>query len=159
MTNRKALSSAAEAAPLPQQLNLEVRRFLADAILFNTQVAEKLGMNNTDMQCLHLLQLNGGAMTPGELGRCCGLSSGGVTVVLDRLEKAGYVTREPNPGDRRSVIVRPVPAALRRLEAIYRDKGEELAQVLARYGQRELRLILDFFRSANRYGQDPAKTA
>lgn len=159
MTIRKAVSSAAEEAQLPLQLNLEVRRFIAGAILFNTQVAEKLGMNNTDMQCLHLLQLNGGAMTPGELGRCCGLSSGGVTVVLDRLEKAGYVTREPNPRDRRSVIVRPVAAAMRKLENIYRDKGEALAEVLSRHPPRELRLILDFFRGVNTYGQDPADGA
>lgn len=148
MTNRKAASSA-DPMPLPLQLSLEVRRFLAGAILFNTRVAEQLGMNATDMQCLHLLELNGSAMTPGELGRCCGLSSGGVTVVLDRLEKAGYITREPNPRDRRSVIVRPVPAAMRKLETIYRAKGEGLAQLLSRYGQEELHLILDFFRSAN----------
>lgn len=149
--------SSADAVPLPLQLNLEVRRFIANAILFNTQVAEALGMNATDMQCLHLIQLAGGTMTPGELGRAAGLSSGGVTLVLDRLEKAGYARREPNPNDRRSVIVRPVEAALRKLEPIYRDKAENLAQVLSRYDERQLRLILDFFQATNRQeaGQEP----
>ena len=154
MTNRKAVSSA-EAPPLPLQLQLEVRRFLANGILFNTRVAEALGMNTTDMQCLHLIQLAGGAMTPGELGRAAGLSSGGVTLVLDRLEQAGYARREPNPNDRRSVVVRPVEAALRKLEPIYRGKAEGLAQVLARYDARQLRLILDFFRAANSREAEP----
>ena len=152
MTNRKAASSAAGAA-LFEPLALEVRRFIAGAILFNQTVAEQLGMNATDMQCLHLLVLNGGAMKPGELGRCCGLSSGGVTVVLDRLEKAGYIRREANPLDRRSVIVRPQPEPMRKLEAIYRSKGEGLARVMARYDAQQLQLLLDFFKSANAAGE------
>jgi DNA-binding MarR family transcriptional regulator len=34
------------------------------------------------------------------------LSSGGTTARLDRLEKAGLVTRVPSPTDRRGVLVR-----------------------------------------------------
>jgi MarR family transcriptional regulator, organic hydroperoxide resistance regulator len=148
MPKRNNLSRP-EAAALFESLALEVRRFIAGAILFNHKVAEQLGMNATDLQCLHLLLLNGSAMKPGELGRRCGLSSGGVTVVLDRLEKAGYVRREDNPDDRRSVIVRPLMGPIRKLEAIYRSKGEGLARVMARYQARELQLILDFFKTAN----------
>jgi len=157
MTSRRAASSA-DTTPLPLLLNLAVRRFIAGAILFNQQVAEQLGMNATDMQCLHLIQLGGGALTPGQLGRAAGLSSGGVTLVLDRLERAGYIRREPNPDDRRSIIARPVEGALRRLEPIYRDKAEGLARVLTRYDQRQLRLILDFFDAVNgdQTGTEPA---
>jgi len=142
-------ASSANRAALFESLSTEVRRFIAGAIVFNQKVAEQLGMNATDMQCLHLLLLNGSAMKPGELARCCGLSSGGMTVVLDRLEKAGYIRREANPHDRRSVIVRPVPKPIANLEAIYRRKGEGLGRVMARYQVRELRLMLDFFRNAN----------
>ena len=148
MLKKKSASSADDAA-LFESLGMEVRRFIAGTILFNQKVAEQLGMNASDMQCLHMLLLNGSAMKPGELGRCCGLSSGGVTVVLDRLQKAGYIRRDANPNDRRSVIVRPQPGPLRKLEAIYRSKGEGLARVLARYEAREMQLILDFFRTAH----------
>jgi DNA-binding MarR family transcriptional regulator len=148
MLKPKTASRPAEAA-LFESLGIEVRRFIAGAILFNQKVAEQLGMNATDMQCLHMLLLNGSAMRPSELGRCCGLSSGGVTVVLDRLEKAGYIRREDNPEDRRSVIVRPVLGPIRKLEAIYRSKGEGLARVMAHYQAGELKLILEFFRRAN----------
>jgi DNA-binding MarR family transcriptional regulator len=146
---KKKLASSADAAALFESLGLEVRRFIAGAILFNHKIAEQLDMNASDLQCLHMLLLNGSAMKPGELGRSCGLSSGGVTVVLDRLEKAGYIRRDANPDDRRSVIVRPEPGPVRKLEAIYRSKGEGLARLMARHQARELQLILDSFRTAN----------
>ncbi|MGB6160690.1 MAG: MarR family transcriptional regulator, partial [Acidobacteriaceae bacterium] len=81
-----------------------VRLFIAGSSLFSQRVSEKLGLHPTDMQFLNLLELLG-PMTPGFLAQCSGLSSGGVTVVLDRLEKAGYVRRSANPSDRRSVLV------------------------------------------------------
>ena len=98
------------------QLEREVRRMLAGAILFNQKVAEELKLNVTDLQCLNLLDLQG-ELTPGELARCCGLTTGGATVVLDRLEKAGYLRREANPRDRRSLLIRPVEARVRKLQA------------------------------------------
>src|SRR4051812_27445928 len=133
--------SSRNRAELLQALNKGVRKFLAGAILFNQQVAEEVGLNATDLQCLHLMELEGPA-TPGQLAVWSGLTTGGVTVVLDRLEKAGYVKRAPNPKDRRSSIVHPVRAAVRKLEALYRLKGELLLAVLQEYDERELRLIL-----------------
>jgi DNA-binding MarR family transcriptional regulator len=133
---------------LMELLNGEVRRFIAGAIFFNLKVAGEVGLNGTDMQCLNLLELQGAA-TPGELARWAYLTTGGVTVLLDRLEKAGYVRRESNPHDRRSSIVRPVPAKFQRLYTHYRSKGEALMQVLSAYKEGELQLILDFFKRVN----------
>jgi MarR family transcriptional regulator, organic hydroperoxide resistance regulator len=140
--------SSAKTQELMQSLNGEVRRFIAAAILFNLKVADEVGLNGTDMQCLNLLQLQGSA-TPGEFARWAYLSTGGVTVVLDRLEKAGYIRREPNPRDRRSSIVRPVLAKFRKLQPHYRSKGEALAQALSAYSEDELKLIQDFFHRVN----------
>jgi hypothetical protein len=53
-----------------------------------------------------LLQLNGPA-TAGWLAEMTGLTTGAVTGMIDRLERAGYVRREPDPHDRRRVIVTP----------------------------------------------------
>jgi MarR family transcriptional regulator, organic hydroperoxide resistance regulator len=141
--SKPSSASTAQRADLLQRLEQGVRRMLAGAIIFNQQVAESIGVNATDLQCLNLLELQG-ALTPGELARCCGLTTGGVTVVLDRLEKGGYVRREANPRDRRSLLVRPVPASMRKLHKIYRSKGAALAEALAPYNDRELELILDF---------------
>jgi DNA-binding MarR family transcriptional regulator len=135
--------SSRERSELLQRLEQGVRKMLAGAIIFNQKVADSVGLNATDLQCLNLLELQG-SLTPGELARCCGLTTGGVTVVLDRLEKAGYIRREANPRDRRSLLIRPVPARLRKLQTIYRSKSQSLAGALAPYSERQLELILDF---------------
>lgn len=138
---------------LLQALEEEVRRFLAAGILFNERVAAELGLNGTDLQCLNLLELEGSA-TPGDIARWSGLTTGGVTVAVDRLEKAGYVQRQPNPADRRSTIVRPVKARFAPLHAIYKSKGELLAGVLSGFDQRQLELILGFFRKTRQAEPD-----
>jgi MarR family transcriptional regulator, organic hydroperoxide resistance regulator len=140
---KRESASTSRRADLLQLLEQGVRRMLAGAIIFNQQVADSVGLNATDLQCLNLLELQD-ALTPGDLARCCGLTTGGVTVVLDRLEKAGYIRREANPRDRRSLLIRPVPAKLRRLHKIYQSKSQSLAKALGPYTDRELELILDF---------------
>ncbi len=131
----------------------EVRRFLAAGILFNEKVAAELGLNGTDLQFLNLLELQGSA-TPGDLARWSGLTTGGVTVAVDRLEKAGYVKRQPNPKDRRSTIIRPVPARLLELYLIYKSKGELVVSVLSEFSDRELEVIRRFLKRTN--GAEPA---
>jgi DNA-binding MarR family transcriptional regulator len=127
---------------------LEVRRFLAAGILFNEKVAAELGSNGTDLQLLNLLELQGSA-TPGDLARWSSLTTGGVTVAVDRLEKAGYVKREPNPKDRRSSIIRPVPKRLLELYLIYKSKGDVVVNVLSDFNGRELETIMRFLKKAN----------
>jgi DNA-binding MarR family transcriptional regulator len=82
------------------------------------------------------------------------LTTGGVTVLLNRLEKANCVRRESNPQDRRNSIVRPVPAKFRKLYALYQLKGQALAQALSASNEHKLELILDFFTRVNRGGAE-----
>jgi len=133
---------------LTERLERAVRQSIASAILFNQKVADDAGINLRDLQVLHLLQLRGPS-TPRDLARWACITTGGMTVVLDRLEKGGYARREPNPADRRSSIVHLIPESLRQLEGVYRAKGAQLAGVMAQYGDRELRLFIEFFARVN----------
>jgi MarR family transcriptional regulator, organic hydroperoxide resistance regulator len=132
----------------PEDLILQIRHFIARAILNNQKVAERVGLHVTDLQCVNILDLLG-PLRPGELAEMTGLTTGGVTVVLDRLEKARYIRREPNPNDRRSVFVHVVPARLRKLEAHYRVIQERLGDLLAGFSEAELATILKFFKATN----------
>ncbi len=125
-----------------------VRLFIAGSSLFSQRVSGKLGLHPTDMQFLNLLELLG-PMTPGFLAQCSGLSSGGVTVVLDRLEKAGYVRRSANPSDRRSVLVGIVPARQKKVTSNYDSVQKQFEQVLTGFSDQELETILRFFSTAN----------
>ena len=80
--------------------------FAAQAIVYNLLASEALGLAPVDLVCMCLLQLHGPA-TPGWLAEMTGLSTGAVTGVVDRLERASYVTRARDPQDRRRVIVGP----------------------------------------------------
>jgi DNA-binding MarR family transcriptional regulator len=140
--------STRKRSELIQAMVQEVRRFLASGILFNEKVAAELGLNGTDLQLLNLLELQGSA-TPGDLARWSSLTTGGVTVAVDRLEKAGFVKREPNPKDRRSNIIRPVPKRLLDLYLIYKSKGELVVNVLSGFNDRELKTIMNFLKKAN----------
>lgn len=123
---------------------LEIRNFIASSIFFNAQAAEKVGLGLTDMQMLHVLQLNGPS-TPSRLATATGLSSGGVTVALDRLEKAGFIRREPNPADRRSLLIHLLPARLAKLAAIYEGIEAATRRQLATLAPRDLEAVIRFF--------------
>jgi len=138
--------------PRPELFRLlirEIRLFIAGAILFNQGVADQLGVNATDHQLLNLLDLLGSA-TPGRLAQLTGLTTGGITVVLDRLEAAKYLRRERNPKDRRSWIIRPNPARMRNVFALYKPVDEGMDRLAGQYSNEELGVVLDFFAQANR---------
>jgi hypothetical protein len=60
-------------ATTADRIVLEIRKFIAAAIFFNTQAAEKVGIGLTDLQMLHMLQLYGPS-TPRRLALWTGLS-------------------------------------------------------------------------------------
>jgi DNA-binding MarR family transcriptional regulator len=123
---------------------IEIRKFIASSIFFNAQAAEKASLGLTDMQMLHILQLYGPA-TPGRLATGTGLSSGGVTVALDRLEKGGFIRREPNPADRRSLLIHLVPARLIHVAAMYEGVEAGTRRQLATLSPRDLEAVIRFF--------------
>jgi DNA-binding MarR family transcriptional regulator len=125
-----------------------LREFIAGSIMYNQQVADRVGLRLTDMQCINVLDLMGPS-TPGELARSTGLTTGGVTVMLDRLEKGGYVKRVPNPRDRRSVLVRLNPTKLKKMRAFYGEINERMVALLDETPDRELRSVVDLFSRMN----------
>lgn len=136
-------------ARLAESLIRELREFIAGAILNNQRVADRLGINYTDQQVLNLVDLLSDAK-PGDLARLTGLTTGGVTMSLDRLEKAGYVRRERNPDDRRSVIIRMAPERRRKILEQHQTANQIMGKIFAAYGEKDLELILDFFTRTNR---------
>ena len=136
--------SSIERAKLIQSLDREIRHFIVRSLLFNQKVADEVGLNATDLQCLHIVELLDGA-TPSQIAKQTNLTTGGVTVMLDRLEKSGYIKREPNPDDRRSIIVRAQEERLQKLYTIYKSKQEMIEDILSHKKDEELETITNFF--------------
>jgi DNA-binding MarR family transcriptional regulator len=133
--------------PSPERVaavEMAVRNLIANAILFNHQVAQRVGLGASDAQFMHLLQLHG-PLTPGRLAELSGLTTGTVTGVLDRLEAAGFVRRERNESDRRKVIVKLNEEQLwSAMAPLYAGQAESLAAVAGAYDGEQLEVIADF---------------
>lgn len=125
-------------------VEMAVRNLIANAILFNHQVAQRVGLGASDAQFMHLLQLHG-PLTPGRLAELSGLTTGTVTGVLDRLEATGFVRRERDESDRRKVIAKLNEERLwSAMAPLYAGQAESLAAVAGAYDAEQLEVIADF---------------
>jgi DNA-binding MarR family transcriptional regulator len=123
---------------------LAVRRTGSVIQLLGAASAERIGINVTDLNCLNILALDG-RMTAGDLARRTGLTTASITGVLDRLEEAGFVRRERDPGDRRRVLVRLDAArGMRDVAPVFAPVVAAWRAVAAQYTDDELRLLLAF---------------
>jgi DNA-binding MarR family transcriptional regulator len=142
------MSTGKRRAELQQSMFRELRRMVANSVLFNQRTADALKINPTDLQFINLLDIDG-PLTPGRLAELTKLTTGGVTVVLDRLEKAGIVRRAPNPNDRRSSLVSVLPKFLRSAAGAYAGMTEATNALLAQFNDRELATVVRFLQKAN----------
>jgi DNA-binding MarR family transcriptional regulator len=71
---------------------------------------QRFGINRTDLRALDLIG-QAGVTSPTALAVALGMSTGATSAVLDRLERAGYASRAPDPGHRRRTLVRQTPRA------------------------------------------------
>ena len=116
--------------------------------LFSQAVGERVGMHQTDIETMDLLNTLG-PMTAGELAARAGLTSGATTRLIDRLERAGYVRRRHDPADRRRVIVESVAENLGEIGELFRPLAEGMMQLWSTYSDEELDVIIDFVRRSN----------
>ncbi|MCV7065667.1 MarR family transcriptional regulator [Mycolicibacterium farcinogenes] len=110
------------------------------------EVVRVLGVNQTDRRALELVLLaDEKTMTPGLLADRLGLTAAGTTIVLNRLENLGYVSRSLDPTDRRRVIVVATDLAARRISELVSPLLDEGGKMLVRhYSAAEIALIAEF---------------
>jgi DNA-binding MarR family transcriptional regulator len=114
---------------------------------YEEALAERLGLNATDLRCLELT-IGEPGLTAGRLADLSRLTTGAVTGVLDRLENAGFVDRRPDPDDRRSVTIHPSPARAAELRKAGEPLEKAIRALLARSGAGEREAIGRFLDAA-----------
>lgn len=125
------------------RLTTMLRRMGAASALHSQAVAKRVGLSSVDLECLDMILL-AGPVTAGQIMEHTKLTSGAVTGLIDRLAKKGYVERAADPHDRRKVIVRIVPAAIRPLQQQFAPMAERSAALMRQYSPEELELIAGF---------------
>ncbi len=136
--------------PRPTKIDLVIRTNVAargygiQMTMYRNLIFGKLGVNATDMECLGFLLYKRSA-SPSELAKYTGLTSGATTAMLDRLEKAGFIERRPNPDDRRGTLVVLAKSGAERVAAWFAPVGKAQDVFISSYSEKELALIAEFF--------------
>lgn len=99
------------AGPGPNDIAASLQRFGLARDRMNALLATAAGISVTDLDALEHLEADG-PLTQRELGDRLALTSGAITMLVDRLEAAGWVRRRPHPTDRRYLLVELTAQAL-----------------------------------------------
>ncbi|MEU8825846.1 MarR family transcriptional regulator [Streptomyces sp. NPDC048636] len=120
------------------------------AVLINQTIAAQAGVNQTDLQCLNLLTLQG-QLSPSQLAQALAMTRGGaVTAMIDRLEKAGYVRRVRGHKDRRQVLIEIVQGTeTNALMEHYLPLRDIFDHVTAQYDPDELDFLAEYIERNN----------
>jgi DNA-binding MarR family transcriptional regulator len=120
------------------------REVSARTILMHQAIAEKVGVSVTELKCLDYVS-RGTPVTAGRLAEITGLTTGAITAMIDRLERAGLVRRERSGDDRRKVFIQPAEDAFGQLfDEIYGPLSRAAAELAGQYSEPELKLIYEY---------------
>jgi DNA-binding MarR family transcriptional regulator len=125
-------------------LNTAMREASGQGVMYSQAVAQRLGINSTDLECLDHIVLRG-PLTAGALAGATGLTTGAITGVIDRLERAGFARRERDPEDRRKISVAAEPVVFERIAPLFEPMQRAALAAVGPYSDDELALLLDFF--------------
>ncbi|MFD9894628.1 MarR family winged helix-turn-helix transcriptional regulator [Amycolatopsis sp. NPDC059027] len=114
------------------------------AVIRHARIAEQMGLASSDHKALDLVSQAPGPLTAGRIAELTGLSTGAVTGVIDRLEKAGLVRRVRDPEDRRKVLVEVVPNAMAKFAPLFESAADALERILAGFSPEERKVVERF---------------
>ena len=141
---------------LEKRTLMAVRDYGVNLTQFRNAMSERAGLNVSDMECLRLL-FQKGIATPSELARHTGLTSGATTAMLDRLEKAGFIERRPNPDDRRGTLITPAKSGAEKAASWFEAARKAQAELVSSYSENELEIIADAFERFAKLWDDERK--
>lgn len=108
-------------------------------------LAERAGINHTDLMCLFFVRSSDGRATPKAISQHLGLTTGATAIMLNRLEAARFIERHPHPTDRRGVLITLGPATEESGLLQLRDYVLRMnQQVIASYSEDELAIVRRF---------------
>jgi DNA-binding MarR family transcriptional regulator len=130
-------------AALMRELENAIRRSSGQGVIFGQAVANRAGISSSDLECMDFLVMEG-RVTAGRLAELTGLTTGAITGVVDRLEKAGFVKRERDESDRRKVFITTIPANTAKIGTLYEKLQRAVMKDWMSYSDEELLLLLRF---------------
>jgi DNA-binding MarR family transcriptional regulator len=134
---------SSERDQLLQQLSSVVRRNQRATDAVDEAAQGLMGINRSDGRALDFLDQRG-RVTAGELAREMALTTGAITAVIDRLERAGYARRVADPEDRRRVLVEITDRARELSWELFGPLAKAAGPLLEGYDDDQLRMLIEF---------------
>lgn len=135
-------------ATLAEDIAGQLRVMSTHAVVRSQLIADRLGISVTDLESLEVLAREG-RMTAGRLAHAMGLTTGAITGLVDRLERAGYVTRNADPADRRKVLIElNMKEVSRAVFPLYAGLARSVGDYLGTLTVEQLKVIAKFLGAA-----------
>lgn len=119
-------------------------------VLHTNAVASRIGLSATEFEAIDIITRYQ-PITAGKLADCCGLTTGAITGLVDRLERAGFVQRERDSEDRRRVYIKPIENAERnqKVRELYEPIAQAFRTLTAQYTPEQAQLLIDIHTQLN----------
>lgn len=128
---------------LIREVRAALRRLTTEIDGVDQRAASRFGISRTDLRCIDVLR-TAGPLTASHLADAVGLTSGGLSIALERLERLGYIKRHQHPDDRRKVIVQATDAVKPLEIEVFGALGKRMAAIIGSYDDQQLALIKDY---------------
>jgi DNA-binding MarR family transcriptional regulator len=115
-------------APDGAELQRLIRNLRIELGILNDKVAGAVGLNPRDLDILDVIDRDG-PCTPKYLSNRTDIQAATLTGMLARLEADGWITRSPDPADRRSARLTST-GRFAELRAIYAGADARMAQIM-----------------------------
>jgi DNA-binding MarR family transcriptional regulator len=110
----------------------------------NMTLARKVGLSTNDLAAMEHLFAGDPDLGPVELGQRLGMRSASATAMVDRLEQAGHIERQPHPTDRRRRTLAVTPHALQELGAVLGPLVGELSEASQLLTKKERAIVMRY---------------
>ncbi|WP_293784206.1 MarR family winged helix-turn-helix transcriptional regulator [uncultured Aeromicrobium sp.] len=143
--------------PSPDPRRYDVVRLVQElataSLRFTDRAGAARGLHRSDLNALQALaraREDGQAgLSARQLAEALSLSPSATTTLLDRLERAGHVTRGLDAKDRRRITVSMTDAAGSEAQAMFGPLAAALLEMMSEFDEEEVEVIARFLRAAS----------
>lgn len=128
------------------------------AVLHTNAIAHRIGISATEFEAMNIISRNQ-PITAGQLADECGLTTGAITGILDRLERGKFIRRQRDPKDRRRVFIVPIENKARsdKIDELYWPMTEAFQHFVDSHSADQVEFLLDMQKIANMMAEKAIK--
>jgi DNA-binding MarR family transcriptional regulator len=119
------------------------------SVVLHQAIADQFGLGPSDLKCLDLARREH-PLTAGRLAELTRMSTSAVTAMLDRLERAGFISRRRDTADRRRVYVESTGRHEADMTAAFEPMQRAMLTLLSSQSDDRLEFLSAFIANVNR---------